>query len=134
MADVDFPCGDSELLTMTRGESDRDHPRILVLTAVGELDQSSAGVFWEALSTELGPGRRVVLDLSAVTFFASVGVHLLLRARVRAQSKGAVFAVVVSPVVCRTLSLVGLMDALPVYPSRDAAQYYCAETATGPDH
>ena len=93
MDDVGFPGVDSELLTMTRCEGDRDHAGVVVVAAVGEVDETSARVFWDSLAGELGPGRRVVLDLSAVTFLATVGVRLLLRAHTGAQSRGTVFAV-----------------------------------------
>lgn len=127
MADFDFSEGGTELLTVTRGERCPDHSAVLVLAAAGELDDSSAGVLWDSLAEELGPGRSVVLDLSAVTFFASVGVHLLMRAHIRSRSSGGILAVVASPVVRRILDLLGLLGQLPLYPTCHDALCHCAD-------
>lgn len=126
MADLDFPGGGTELLSMTRWERGPDHSRVVVLALAGELDQSNAGALWDPLARELGRRRGVVLDLCAVTFFASVGVRLLLRAHTRSRSSGATLAVVASPMVHRTLEVLGLLDHLPLHPTYRDALSHCA--------
>jgi anti-sigma B factor antagonist len=46
----------------------------------GELDLASAGALSETLGRELAAGRRVLLDLSAVTFIDSTGLAAIVNA------------------------------------------------------
>jgi anti-sigma B factor antagonist len=46
----------------------------------GELDLATAPELEETLGRELGAGNHVVLDLAAVTFIDSTGLHTILSA------------------------------------------------------
>lgn len=68
------------------------------VVAVGELDAGTADLLDErvAAALERGP-RRLVLDLSELTFMASAGLRLVLRLAERAQREGFELGVVPGP-------------------------------------
>jgi len=95
-----------------------------VLSVHGEIDLGTARVLREALSWVLehrtGP---VVVDLSEVSFMDSTGVHVLLDTLELLRHENRRLAI-----VCReggqvhgVLALLGLLDALRVYHSREGA-------------
>lgn len=132
----DFPMSDAtlaaELITVRRFDGGPEHPDVVVLAPAGELDQVSAAAVWTPLEHELRPGSHVVLDLSAVEFFASVGVKILMAAVARANSTGAAFVIVVSnSQVRRPLELLGVLDQFPVCDSLAAALAACARQRVG---
>ncbi|MEV8509833.1 STAS domain-containing protein [Actinoplanes sp. NPDC051475] len=53
----------------------------LRLRCVGEIDQSTAGLFAEALAAAVPGRRRVEVDLSKVTFMDSSGINALVQQR-----------------------------------------------------
>ncbi|WP_318306338.1 STAS domain-containing protein [Amycolatopsis solani] len=95
----------------------------VVLTVSGEIDLLSASVLSNAITEALAdPPGLLVLDLSGVSFLASIGITALLEARHGAGHGTRVR--VVAPegsVVARTLQLTGLREALGVTTTRDAA-------------
>lgn len=127
MAGPEFPLSDpeaaAELMTVFRSDAGTDYQNSVVLEPVGELDQISAAVLWQPLAEHLAvSGRHVVLDLADVTFFASIGVKILVMAHVRARSCGSSLAIVVSTrTVERPMRLLGVLDQLPVYSRREDA-------------
>jgi anti-sigma B factor antagonist len=102
-------------------EHDQD---VAVLSVHGEVDLETAPALWKtllpALEHQTGP---VVVDLSAVTFMDSTGVHALVDARRRLALQNRRLAIVCRDggQVHRLLALVGLLDALAVYRSRESA-------------
>ncbi|WP_033262068.1 STAS domain-containing protein [Amycolatopsis vancoresmycina] len=95
----------------------------VVLAAAGELDLLSAPVLGDEVATALaGAPALLVIDLSEVTFLASIGITVLVEAR-RSAGPGTRVRVVApeTGVVHRTLGLTGLHDALAVAPTRAAA-------------
>lgn len=132
----EFPMSDAalaaDLITVLQSDGGPGHPDVVVLAPVGELDQVSASAVWVPLAEQLDAGRDVVLDLSGVEFFASVGVKILTAAASRAQSRGVAFVIVVSSrVVRRPLELLGVLDQLPIRGSRADALSACAGQRTG---
>jgi anti-sigma B factor antagonist len=132
----DFPMSDwalaAELITVRQSDGGTEHPDVVVLAPVGELDQVSATAVWAPLAEQLVAGRQVVLDLSGIEFFASVGVKILMAAVARANGCGAALAVVVSsPIVRRPLELLGVLDQLPICGDRSAALLACARQDIG---
>ena len=127
MAGPEFPLSHpeaaAELMTVFWSDAGSDYPDTVVLEPVGELDQISAGVLWKPLAEQLAvAGRHVVLDLADVTFFASIGVKILVMAGVRARDCGSSLAIVVTTrTVERPMKLLGVLDQLPVYCCRDDA-------------
>ena len=95
-----------------------------VLSVHGEIDLGTAPVLREALSWVLehrtGP---VVVDLSGVRFMDSTGVHVLVDTLELLRLENRRLAVVCCEggQVHRVLGLLGLLDALAVYRSREGA-------------
>jgi anti-anti-sigma factor len=84
------------------GDGDR------LVTVRGELDLAATEQLWESLEPQLLPGVLVVLDGTDMTFLDSSGLRVLLQARKRAESDGAVFRVIApQPAVQRVLNLAG---------------------------
>ncbi|MEU7786581.1 STAS domain-containing protein [Amycolatopsis sp. NPDC049159] len=95
----------------------------VVLDVAGEVDLLSASVLSEGITAALAdPPELLVIDLTGVSFLASIGITALLEAR---RSAGTATRVrVVAPersVVARTLQLTGLREALAVTATRDEA-------------
>ncbi|WP_225440123.1 STAS domain-containing protein [Amycolatopsis eburnea] len=94
-----------------------------VLTVSGEVDLLSASVLGDGITEALAdPPVLLVVDLTGVSFLASIGITALLEARRRAGAGTRVR--VVAPedsVVARTLQLTGLRETLAVTATRDAA-------------
>ena len=95
----------------------------VMLAAAGEVDLLSAPVLSEAITTALaGAPALLVVDLTEVSFLASIGITVLLEAR-RTAGEGTRVRVVAPEhgVVNRTLQLTGLHEALAVTTTRDDA-------------
>ncbi|MBW4721246.1 STAS domain-containing protein [Saccharothrix obliqua] len=97
---------------------------VLVVSVAGEVDQDTAPRVRAALR---GRAAALVLDLSAVTFFGSAGIRVLLDA----HREVAAFAVVAAnrPVL-RPLEATGLDCHLPLCPSPAAALDRVRRTGT----
>jgi anti-sigma B factor antagonist len=95
-----------------------------VLSVHGEIDLGTAPVLREGLLRVLdhrtGP---VVVDLFEVSFMDSTGVHVLVDTLRRLQPQNRPLAIVCREggQVHRVLALLGLLDALAVYHSRESA-------------
>ncbi|WP_370967303.1 STAS domain-containing protein [Amycolatopsis sp. cg9] len=95
----------------------------VVLVVSGEVDLLSASVLSDAITGVLAdPPRLLVVDLTEVSFLASIGITALLEAR-RGAGAGTRVRVVAPErsVVARTLQLTGLRETLAVTATRDAA-------------
>jgi len=95
----------------------------VVLAVAGEVDLLSAPVLADGVTTALADAPELlVIDLSEVSFLASIGITVLLEAR-REAGTGTRIRVVApeSGVVSRTLQLTGLHEALAVAGTRDEA-------------
>jgi anti-anti-sigma factor len=95
----------------------------VVLAVAGEVDLLTAPVLSEGITDALaGAPELLVIDLSDVSFLASIGMTVLLEARREAGTATRVR--VVAPedgVVNRTLGLTGLHETLAVTTTRDDA-------------
>ena len=90
------------------------------VVVVGEVDLASADRLREALDSELGSGRPVLVDLESCTFIDSVGLSVLIQAAQRAGS--ALGIVSPSAAVRRLIELTQLDSLIPVFESEaDAA-------------
>ncbi|MFB9689044.1 STAS domain-containing protein [Amycolatopsis plumensis] len=95
----------------------------VVLAVAGEVDLLSSPVLSEGVTAALADGPELlVIDLSEVSFLASIGITVLLEAR-REAGTGTRVRVVApeSGVVNRTLQLTGLHEALAVAATREEA-------------
>ncbi|MFJ9150480.1 STAS domain-containing protein [Streptomyces sp. NPDC102270] len=100
-----------------------DADGITVLGLDGEIDHQSVGGLTRALAPAgASAERRVVIDLSRVTFMDSSGVNALIAAFQAARATGGWLRLVVVPgAVLRTLQLVGLDTVIPFHPTLEDA-------------
>lgn len=104
--------------------ADQDRQRPAVLGVRGELDLGTALVLLEVLLPVLERGTGpLVMDLSEVSFMDSTGVHVLLDTLelLRHESRRLAIVCREGGQVHRVLALLGLLDALTVYHSREGA-------------
>lgn len=98
---------------------------LAVVAARGDIDLLTAPQLRTAIHEVLADApRAVVVDLSAVTFLASVGIAALLDAHAAAGGAGTevLFAVVArGAATARPLELLGLTELLRVHPDLGAA-------------
>lgn len=96
---------------------------VLVLVVSGEIDLVSEPQLTKDIDTALLEESDVlVVDLSGVSFIASVGLATLVRAQQRADEHDIALRVVASQrAVLRPLEVTGLDKVLAVYASRAAA-------------
>ncbi|SFQ96138.1 anti-anti-sigma factor [Lentzea waywayandensis] len=94
----------------------------VVLRAEGEVDSYTADLLRDKLSEAFGAGLPVVLDLSDVEFFASVGLSVLVEFHLRGEDSGIPLRLV-SPrgSVLRALKATTLNQTLELYLDLDAA-------------
>jgi anti-anti-sigma factor len=84
----------------------RPAPDCVVLTVTGEVDLATAPDLEEALLRELTSApARLILDLSGVTFFGSLGLAALIRAGSTADEHGVHLVLVPGRLVRRTMEL-----------------------------
>ncbi|MEU5691745.1 STAS domain-containing protein [Actinosynnema sp. NPDC020468] len=92
---------------------------VAVVHVAGEVDLATHEVIRNGVhgALELRPGA-LVLDLSGVTFLASVGISLLVELRQYAEQHGIGFAVVAERrSVLRPLTATGVVDVLTLRPT-----------------
>lgn len=96
---------------------------IITLEVSGEIDLHSAPQLRaELVNVTEGSVPRIVVDLAEVTFIDSTGIGAIVGGLKRAREKGGtlVFANAQQR-VHRVFEITGLLQALPLYQSRDAA-------------
>jgi anti-sigma B factor antagonist len=97
---------------------DDDH---VVITCAGELDLATADLLTEALARAgRRPPRRVVVDLTAVTFMGSTGLTVLVAAHKQLGAER-LRIVTASPAILRLFHLTRLDEVFVVLPELDAA-------------
>lgn len=94
----------------------------VVLSVSGEVDIVTAPRLQCELENVLADDPVLLLiDLSAVTFLASVGLSVLASAKQRAQPTTRVAVVASGPVTARPIELTGLDNVLDMHPTRAEA-------------
>ncbi|HEY1356857.1 MAG TPA: STAS domain-containing protein [Thermoleophilaceae bacterium] len=98
---------------------DRTH----VLSPSGEIDAVTAPQLGRRLLGLADEGKTgVVVDLSSVTFMDSTGLGVLLNAlRALASRHGRMVLVCPNERILRPFQITGLVDRMPIFPSREAA-------------
>jgi anti-sigma B factor antagonist len=89
-----------------------------VVRVVGEVDIATAPSLRERLEQVLAPARRVVVDLSEVTFLDSTGLSVLVGAWKRLSGEGLegdLRLVVVRPTIQKVLEITGLDQVFSVF-------------------
>lgn len=93
---------------------------VIVVRAVGEVDTATATTLVTGINDALDKKPAVlVVDLSEVTFFGSVGITSLIEAERRTHCP---MRVVVTPAIRRILGIVGFDMLLNLYDTLDDAQ------------
>src|SRR5690349_15085966 len=103
------------------------HGDACVVTVTGEIDLATTPRLRAALADVLdppGPAPVVVLDLSRVTFIASIGLAAVVHAHRLASGRGGVLRLVVDgsrPGVTEALAATGIRGLVNTYDDLDAA-------------
>jgi anti-sigma B factor antagonist len=93
-----------------------------VVSVGGEIDLSTAPAFEEAITEALEHSPSVLaIELSAVTFMASVGLRILAATNERVGEITRIAIVADNAAASRPIQLTGLDSVVPLYPSLDAA-------------
>jgi anti-anti-sigma factor len=95
------------------------------ISLVGRMDSIGGHDINQRLAALVGSRKLAVVDLSEVSFLASIGIRTLV-INARAQSlRGGVMALAnPQPVVAEVLKMAGIDTIIPVYPDVDSA--WCA--------
>jgi anti-anti-sigma factor len=95
----------------------------VVIALPTEIDMANADQVGQQLGSAFTPRvRTVIADMTATRFCDSSGINMLVRAHQQAAAHGTELRLVVpSTAVLRTLTLTGLDQLLPIYPSLSQA-------------
>jgi anti-sigma B factor antagonist len=81
-----------------------------VVSLAGEIDANSAGAAQQQIVPLAGPGARLVLDMTGVTFMSSAGLRMLLSTyRQIAANQGRVVLVGLSEELSETMAMTGFL-------------------------
>ncbi|MBO0865653.1 MAG: STAS domain-containing protein [Mycobacterium sp.] len=97
---------------------------LIILRLRGDVDLSNVATLEGALEQVCGDATagRIVVDATAIEFFAAVGMNALAQAQTRCEHDGLDFAVVASQhAVLRPLQITGLDRQLKIFASVAAA-------------
>lgn len=97
--------------------TERPVPNCVVLSVVGEIDLVTVPELESAVAEHVAAAPCLVIDLSEVTFFGSLGLAVLMRAMTLADDRGTHLLLVVGPRVLRTMELTKTTDLFTVYDS-----------------
>jgi anti-sigma B factor antagonist len=108
-------------LTGSDGASDAAAPTVVAVT--GELDILTSASLIRRFERALdGGARRIVVDLTAVTFFDSTGLRTIEDARVAAAARDAVLVLVCTDQrLLRLFEITNLLSLYEVFASLEAA-------------
>jgi anti-sigma B factor antagonist len=100
----------------------RPAPDCVVLSVAGEVDLVTAPDIETAVTRELDGGATLlVVDLSGVTFFGSLGLAVLIRTGADAEERAAALRLVPNKLVLRTMELTATGELFALYPTVEAA-------------
>ena len=99
-------------------------PAYTVVTLTGECDLNNGRWLRDVLTSEVSRGtRKMIVDLSSLSFMDSTGMQILLSSHTVLALRGGSMALVApQPVVARVLELTGASEIIPVYASLDEAR------------
>jgi anti-sigma B factor antagonist len=94
-----------------------------VIVATGEIDMATAGALRQAVTDLLASGySHLVVDMCPVAFLDSTGLGVLVGARKKVlHISGSLALVCDTPRLLRLFRITGIDQALPIYPTVDAA-------------
>jgi anti-anti-sigma factor len=115
----------SGMYTPGEFEVEFDAGRLAVVRLLGEHDISTTQALAERLSQLVESGSPLIFDLSDADFLDSAVVHVIEEADADARARGVPLAVVAPPdakLVRRLLDITGLVEIIPVFPTRPEAE------------
>ncbi|WP_329184045.1 STAS domain-containing protein [Streptomyces sp. NBC_01428] len=90
---------------------------VRVVACRGEIDDDTAALLREALRVDDG-GSRFILDLGAVTFLDSSGIHVLFAAHRDTMAAGGWLRIAaMNPTIQEVVQIVDLPTVIPCYPT-----------------
>ena len=103
--------------------ADPQHLPAVVIALPVKIDMANADRAGQQLGSAITPGvRTVIADMAPTSFCDSSGINMLVRAHQQAAANGTELRLVAaSPAVLRILTLTGLDQLLPIYPSLSQA-------------
>jgi anti-sigma B factor antagonist len=101
--------------------TDRPVPHCVVLSVSGEIDLVTVASLDVAIAEHVAAAPHLVLDLSEVSFFGSVGLASLIRARALADERDTRLSLVLGARVRRTMELTRTDEVFTVHPSVEEA-------------
>jgi anti-anti-sigma factor len=101
----------------------RRHEAGAVVSPEGELDHHSADLLRESLDECIGAGcARIVIDCSRLEFCDSIGLNVLLAARLSAEAGGGrIHLAAMRPLVARVFEITGAAAVFSVHDTMPAA-------------
>ena len=115
----------SGMYTPGEFEVEFDAGGLAVVRLLGEHDISTTQALAERLSQLVESGSPLIFDLSAADFVDSAVVHVIEDAHEDARARGVAVAVVAPPdasAVRRLVEITGLVEKIPVFPTRADAE------------
>ncbi|MFF1519487.1 STAS domain-containing protein [Streptomyces sp. NPDC058305] len=92
-------------------------PGVRVVACKGEIDDDTAGLLRDALRVD-DRGSRFILDLGAVTFLDSSGIHVLFAAHRDTMAAGGWLRIAaMTPTIREVVQIVDLPTVIPCYPA-----------------
>jgi anti-sigma B factor antagonist len=101
--------------------TERPTPNCVVLSVLGEIDLVTMPGLETAIAEHVAAAPCLVIDLSGVTFFGSVGLAALMRAMTLAEEKGTNLLLVAGHRVRRTMTLTKTDELFRMYDSVEDA-------------
>lgn len=93
---------------------------VTVVTLDGEIDSSTAGYVEEQLLPLIGPGRKLLLDMSGISYISSVGLRvLLLLHRESVNQEGQIVLTGLSEMIHDTMFITGFLEFFEAYDTYD---------------
>ena len=95
----------------------------IILSIQGEVDLANAASLRTALTSAIGTGTRlIVVDLTSLRYIDSSGINVLLETNRNFAKDGCMLVIAVVPsMIQRTFKIVGLEQAIPIFPTVEAA-------------
>ena len=103
-----------------------------VITMPTEIDAANADEIRQALLAAVSPGTAIlIIDMSGTTFCDSAGLKAIITAHSRAAETDTQLRLVATTVL-RILTIVGVDQLIPIYPTLEAALAGTPATDPGP--
>jgi anti-sigma B factor antagonist len=111
--------------TTVQLRTSRPTPNCVVLTVLGEIDLVTVPVLQSAIAEHVAAAPNLVIDLSEVAFFGSLGLAAIIRARSLADDRGTRLVLVGGDRVRRTMELTQTDDLFSMWSSLEDALRSC---------